>query len=187
MRAAQLRTLGRIEPGHRRAEHDDLAAAGNVEAGEQVEQRRLAGAGGAGDGGELAGGELEREVAEDLGRARAAAVRLRQRERLRDDRAALAAHRFAPLRRRQSGSGSRRRDKDAVAGQLETRPVGERGAAQQLLGNADPAALVHDGVGGTARPALAADAAVADLHDAVGDGGGLRVVADDDRRHAGLA
>ncbi len=73
-----VRALGRVETRERRAGHDHLALAGQVETGEQVQQRRLAGAGRAGDGGELAGAELDGEIAEDLRRARAAAVRLRR-------------------------------------------------------------------------------------------------------------
>src|SRR5581483_4660165 len=54
--------------------------------------------------------------------------------------------------------------------------------AQQLVGDAEPAAPVHDG-----DAVLDADAPVADLHDAVGDRGGAGVVADEDRRRADFA
>ena len=65
-------------------------------------------------------------------------------------------------------------------------PVDDPGLAQRLLGDPHPAAAPdHDGRALAA--ALLADAAVADVDDAVGDLGRARVVADDEGRHALLA
>ena len=91
-----------------------------------------------------------------------------------DDLAGAASLAPARLRRRRGDV-----HEDAAGPRLEPRA---RRAAEQLLGDADPAAAVHDRVA-----VVRADAAVADLHDAVGDGGRLGIVADDERRHAGLA
>jgi hypothetical protein len=57
-----------------------------------------------------------------------------------------------------------------------------RGSAEQLVRDADPAAAVHDRFA-----VLGADAAVANLHDAVGDCGRAGIVADEERCRANLA
>src|SRR3712207_6990132 len=67
MAAAQLGELGVLHAGDVLAADVDGAVGGAVEAGEQVHERGLAGARGAHDGRELAGGDLERDAAEGVG------------------------------------------------------------------------------------------------------------------------
>jgi hypothetical protein len=64
--AAELRQLGVAEPADRRPVDEDLAGGGPVEAGEDVHERRLARAGRAHDGGELAACDVERDAAEGV-------------------------------------------------------------------------------------------------------------------------
>jgi tripartite-type tricarboxylate transporter receptor subunit TctC len=60
-----------VEPRDIDVVEDDAAGVGDVEAGDQVEQRRLADSGLAHDGDELAAAKLERDVAQDYARAHA--------------------------------------------------------------------------------------------------------------------
>ena len=138
-----------------------------------MEQCRLPRAGRARDGSEAARREAEREVAEHLDRMRPAPVHLRDREGLGDD-----GTRGRPL-----GRGDERRlahvdaHQDAAGRGLE---ACTRRVADELLGKPDPAAAVDHRLDGATRPAFAADTAVADLHDAVGDARGVLIVTDDE-------
>ena len=64
--APQARELEVVEPAQRAPVEHDGAAGGAVEAGQQVQQRGLAGARGSDDGGDASGGRLERYVAEHV-------------------------------------------------------------------------------------------------------------------------
>ena len=84
---------------------------------------------------------------------------------------------------------ARRRDDDPLLVQLRGGTRRDPGAAQELLGQADPAAVADDDllvVPGLPR-GLRADAAVADVDDAVGDRRRLGVVRDDHRRRTRVA
>ena len=151
-------------------EHVHVAGRRQVEPGEQVQQRRLAGARAARDRRQPARLELEREVVQH-GRL---AVRLREADGAHDDLACARGRVARPAAGRAPRSGSRGRARRARARRSACRSRAPR--------DADPAAAVDDGA-----PVLGADAAVADLHDAVGDGGGARIVADEHGRRAELA
>ena len=74
--AAQLGASAAVERVHGRVADEHLARIGQVEPGEQVEQRRLPRAGRAGDGGQASARELGVEAGEDARGGRAVAVRL---------------------------------------------------------------------------------------------------------------
>lgn len=62
--AAVVREFALAGGVEREAVHTDLAGGGGVEAAEDVEECAFAAAAGAGDGGEVAGGEIERDAVE---------------------------------------------------------------------------------------------------------------------------
>ena len=79
VRAAQSREVAVLHARDVLAGDPDGARGGRVEAGEQVHERRLAGARRAHDGRELAGGQVERDAAEGVDGGVAVAVRAGQR------------------------------------------------------------------------------------------------------------
>ena len=72
--AAQLRERGVVEAGDVDAGDGDLARGGRVEAGEDVHERRLAGARRAHDGGQAALGDVDRDAAQGVDGGVAVAV-----------------------------------------------------------------------------------------------------------------
>src|SRR5581483_5393926 len=92
--APQLRSRGPVEGGEADAVDRHLAGVRQLEAGEQVQERRLAGAGGAGERVEAAAAQLEADAVED-GRAPVAPG---EPSRRRDD--AARGRRLLDVRRR---------------------------------------------------------------------------------------
>ena len=182
-RAARARA---VEPRQVAAGDADRAAVGNLEPGEQVQQRRLARAGGAGDRVQPAAVNERSRPVED--RRRAVALRQPLRPRRRPARAApRPPPPRAPARHPAARSPARRDDDRAV---LEAGDGLRRDprAQQKLLGQPQPAAAADDdrvALVAVTRPLLG-DAPVSDAHDPVGDPRRLRVVADDHGRAAML-
>ena len=174
----------------------DRAGVGELEPGEQVQERRLSRARRPRDG--VQDPRPERRASSPSSTVvapnRFTSPRARRRPALRPDGwcqalrcLALSAwhlSRARPTRRRVD-----RLDDHAARLEARGRAGADAGAEQQLLGQPQPAATADDDRVGrlaVARPLLG-DAAVADPDDAVGDPRGLRVVADDHGRAPVLA
>ena len=185
LRAAKRRPAGTVELAQVDAVDHHGAGIREVEAGQEVQERRLPRPGRAGHDVQPSTLELGVEPGEDGSRPVAA----REPASLRDDRAAL----HHGVRHRRGLGGRPRfadvRDDDTAVLEARRRLGADARAEQQLFGQAQPAAAAHDDR--VARLVAAApllrDPPVADAHDAVGDARGLGVVADDHRRAAVLA
>ena len=183
-----LRDERDIAPPHllvgRATEDDDLSGVGYIETREEMKQRRLAGAGAAGHGGEASAAERRIDAVENP----APAVAPGDAEHLCHDVAgSLRGTRHGRLRR---GALLRRgRDDDSAVFDVRFRAARNAAHAQQLLRQAQPAAAREDDLFrmSALRHGLGADASVADVQHAIRDRSRLRVVADDDRRQPLLA
>src|SRR5581483_4130157 len=188
--APRRRATGAVERGQLDAVDLDRSGVRKLEAGEEVQQRRLPGAGRARDRAQAPAVERRVEPGEDA----RVAVALRQcpdtREHVRGRGG--SRHTRVCCRGRVDRRGGRARrgaDDDATRHELRGRTLGDPGAEEQVLGQPQPAAAPDDDRvrGGGAGPPLLGDAAVADADDPVGDPRRLRIVADEHRRALVLA
>jgi diguanylate cyclase (GGDEF)-like protein len=161
------------------AENEDLARARQVEAREQVQERRLARARRAGDDGQPPGADRRAQAGQDG----ALACSLHEGSEL--DRDAVGWGGRSGLRRLRLRLHGvfRALDQHRVLRQPRPRSRADPAAAKELFRDAQPAAArEHDLLAvGLGLGLLGADPPVADVNDAVGDRRRARIVADDDR------
>ena len=132
MPAPQSRAAGAIEQLKLRAADFDLPGIRQVQAGEQVEQRRLAGARAAGDDGQPASRERGVEPVEDMRGGSSCAVRLGDAANGGDHASVRSARdpgRFLRSRLRRPGSD----DDDAIALERRRRSRPDPRAVEELL------------------------------------------------------
>src|SRR3954471_13232293 len=179
--AAQLGASGAVERVHGRVADEHLARIRQVEPGEQVQQRRLAGAGGAGDGGHAPAGELGVEPAEDPRRGRTVPMRLHYAAQPRDRRSRGHRVERRELGLRHQSVAARGTDDDTTVLKRGRGTRTDPGALEKLLWEPQPAAAA-DHNRPLPRHRLLAHAPVADVNEAVGDPRRGGVVADDHDR-----